>query len=158
MFFVVHGPKWGFLSEVWWCILEKDCNLEQQTLVRNYTQVNRVQLPSFHVWSGNETTFIFSCIFCELWAYEICRVYSPLLTSNSALVSNSGWSGVETAPAPDAVWRITLLCVCGVLKRILHMLTYCCTKSNKLSMIIESLPAAKKHRLFTAITAGCLPL
>ena len=62
---------------------------------------------------------------------------------------------------------------CAVLKQILHMLRYCCTKSNKLSpsLIIESLAAAKSAgclqqslqavysnhcRLFTAITAGCL--
>lgn len=158
MFFVVHGPKWGFLSEVWWCILEKDCNLEQQTLVRNYTQVNRVQLPSFHVWSGNETTLFFVHI---LWVMSLWNMPSLFSTANIKLSTSLelrlvwGWDCTSTRCC--MTYYITV-CMCAVLKRILHMLTYCCTKSNKLSMIIESLPAAKKHRLFTASTAGCLPL
>ena len=133
------------------CILEKDCNLEQFKITHKSQECN---YPHSMCGLGMRP-LIFSLHI--LWVMSLWNMPSLLSTANIKLSTSLelrlvwGWDCTSTRCC--MTYFITV-CMCAVLKRILHMLTYC----NKLSLIIKSLPAAKKHRLFTAITAGCLPL
>ena len=88
-----------------------------------------------------------------LWVMSLWSMPSLLSTANIKLSTSLelglvwGWDCTSTRCC--MTYYITV-CTCAVLKQILHMLRYCCTKSNKLSpsLIIESLAAAK--------SAGCL--